>query len=48
MLKETSARQSFFSELAKPDSADHSEVSKVKSRINKLIEQEIALAGFKD
>lgn len=48
MLNDTSARQAYFSNLAQPNSGDHSEIASVKKRINKLIEEEIALAGFKD
>ena len=48
MLNDTAARQAYFSNLSQPNSSDHSEIASVKKRINKLIEEEIALAGFKD
>jgi len=48
MLDNTQARQDFFKNLAKPNSSDHSEVAKVKEKINSLIKEELALAGFKD
>lgn len=48
MLNNTAARQRYFQNLAEPKAGDHSEVSKVKNKINKLIAEEIALAGFKD
>lgn len=48
MLANTAERQRLFSNLARPDSNDHSEVAKVKKRINKLIQEEIALAGFEE
>jgi hypothetical protein len=48
MLNDTEARQVYFRNLAQPNSSDHAEVAKVKRRINKLIEEEIALAGFKE
>ena len=48
MLNNTSARQEYFRNLAQPDENDHQEVAKVKNRINKLIDEEIALAGFQD
>lgn len=48
MLNDTQARQSYFSSLAQADSSDHAEVAKVKNRINKLIAEEIALAGFEN
>lgn len=47
MLNDTPARQAYFSNLATPSEGDHKEVTVVKNRINKLIEQEIELAGFK-
>jgi len=47
MLKDTDARQKFFMALTTPDSEDHSEISKVKSKIKQLIEQETELMGFK-
>ena len=48
MLKDTNARQKFFMALTTPDSEDHSEITKVKSKIKQLIEQETELMGFKD
>ena len=48
MLNDTESRQRYFTNLAQPNAADHSEVAKVKGKINKMIEEEIALAGFKD
>lgn len=48
MLNDTEARQRYFTNLAQPNADDHSEIAKVKSRINKLIQEEIALSGFKD
>jgi len=38
MLNDTAARQQYFSNLAKPDDADHAEIASVKARINKLIQ----------
>jgi len=40
MLGDMDARQRFFKAFTAPDSEDHSEISKVKNKINKLIEQE--------
>ena len=48
MLGDTSARQNVFRSLAQADSNDHEAISIVKARINKLIDEEVALAGFKD
>lgn len=46
MLNNTEERQAFFSNIATPGEGDHKEVADVKKRINKLIQDEIALAGF--
>lgn len=48
MLENVDERQRYFRKLAEPNSADAREVAKVKSKINKLIDEEIALAGFKE
>lgn len=37
MLDNVDARQEFFSKLTSTDPNDHSEVNKVKNKINKLI-----------
>lgn len=46
-LSNMDARQKFFSKLTSPDASKHSEVNKVKSKINSLIQQEIAELDFK-
>jgi hypothetical protein len=48
MLNDTEARQRYFQNLARPNGSDHEEVAHVKALINRLIEEEIALAGFKN
>jgi len=48
MLGNTEQRQAYFRNLAQPDSSDHSEIAKVKAKINKMIDQELELSGFKD
>ena len=48
MLEDVDARQRYFKALSEPNASDHGEIQKVKSKINKLIEQEIELMGFKN
>jgi len=48
MLSDPEARRDYFSKLVHHEDGDHSEVKKVKNKINQLIEQEIALGNFKD
>lgn len=47
MLNDVDARQQFFAALTSEDPSKHAEVNKVKSKINKLIQEEIGLAKFK-
>lgn len=47
MLNDTDARQRFFSALTSHDPEQHSEVNMVKSKISKLIKQEIDEMDFK-
>lgn len=46
MLNDQDARQKFFSALTTHDTSQHSEVNMVKSKISKLIQQEIGEMDF--
>lgn len=48
MLNDTERRQQYFSRLTSADPNDHSEIAKVKSKIDKLIQEELALAGYEN
>lgn len=48
MLNDQESRASYFGKLIHPEEGDHSEITKVKSQIRKLLEQEAAELGFKD
>lgn len=48
MLSDVDKKASFFKDLAKINDGEHKYFKKVKSKINKILEQELEYLGFSE